>query len=509
MRSLATRPHPPTAAEAPASRGAKPAPASASAPAAGPLARAERFGHRLDPLAPSPGRLPIQRVRWRWSASANSWSAVGSSSSTSVPPGHQGAVDGEEYDDTYSQSSDPTVKPFLTGGQSFMGESGAKLQAKGSSPAPSDIRVTAVKTPDLSGGSGAHELLPTNMGPDVAKSGSSIAIGLQSGARTSTAHQMFRIGGGDVGGHTGFAVKPTGGPGSTHTRGQGPAHDEMRGEVRSSVLKEKDPDKATNALMLKHLEVTPTGQDIMNSPYIEGMQPNLFSIGTVGPVGKKDPARIRLAQKMHREREVVKRRALAHKRSSKRGRSPSPERTPIDDQGGGGDYLYGPPLPPPPIPTFEGTPGSWQHVSNTASWLTAPQREGFSFSPPTLPISAPTPTGTTTTSTPTTLPPPSLSTPLPSPSTSTPTPTFPTTTPLLPPPTPSPSTGTPITPSPLSAPPTITPPLSLSTPISTPTPTPTPTPAPPPSFSFTFSAPPTTAPIFRRSQRTRKPVKRY
>ncbi len=225
MKCLSSLRQAPTRAETPSATAASRTVAASDRAPADALARAERLGHRLEALAPPRAEAPIQRVRWRWSASSNSWSAIGASSSTSTPPTHAGNVDGEEYEDTYTQASDPTVTPFLSGARSFMGESGAKLQEKGKTPRAEDIRENAVKTPSLTGGSGLHELLPTNMGPEVASSGSPAAIGLQSGARTSTAHQMFRIGGGDVGGHTGFAVKPSGGHGSTHTRGQAPAHD--------------------------------------------------------------------------------------------------------------------------------------------------------------------------------------------------------------------------------------------------------------------------------------------
>lgn len=477
------------------------------------LARAERLGHRFEALAPSLGRAPIQRVKWKWSASSRGWLPVGSSSSTSVAPTHSGTRDGEEYDDEYRQATDPTVRPFLTGGRSFMGESGALLQEKGKNPSSSDIRETAVKTPNLSGGSGLHELLPTNMAPEVAKSDNPVAIGLQSGARTSTAHQMFRIEGGDVGGHTGFALKPTGGRGSTHTRGQGPAHDRMREAARSSVLKEKDADQAINSLMLKHLDVSPTGKDILSSTYAEGMKPSISSIGTVGPVNKKDPGRIRLAKLADQEREPVKKRLRAHKEQTGRGRSPSPERAPIDDEGEGGDYLVGPTLPPPPIPTFGGKSGSWQNVANKASWLTAPQREGFDFSSPmfSLPISTPTPS--TSTSSPIS---PSIPTPTPSPTltTSISSPTQISTPTLFPPfpslpPTPSPFSpfplstpmSTPFSPPPLFSP---SPSISMSTshPFSTPTP-PTPTVNP-------FAIPPSTTPSNRSggyNLRKRKPKK--
>src|SRR5262245_216984 len=373
------------------------------------VSRAERFGHRLAALAPPARPAPIQRVRWKWNASSQSWSEVGSIS-TATPPSHQGGVDGEEYDDThvpYSQEKDPTAKPFLRTGQSFMGGPGVKKQLKGQPPSPEDIRESAVKTPQLRSGSGLHEVLPTNMGPEVAKSGNPVMVGLQSGLRTSTAHQLFSIGSDEVGAHTGFAPKPGGGPGSTHTKGQGPSHDKLRKKARS-LKDETDPDTAVNEMTLTHLELAPTGQDVMKSPYITGMQPSALSIGTIGPpvsTGTPDPERVKLAQRTHKERERVKKRARSLKRSLKRGRSPSPPREPIDDQGGGGGHVTDAPADYPlsPVPFFEGGPGSFEVTANMGSWMTAPQRENFDFgSPP--PVTQPPPSSLA--------PPPSLAPPL-------------------------------------------------------------------------------------------------
>ena len=383
---------------------------------AGMKSRAERFGHRFGeaparapiepPLAPRPaaGPAPIQRVRWRWNLSTQSWSVVGSSSSTSTPPTHQGTADGEEFDDTYDTLSDPTVTPFLKKGEKYFGESGARAQLKGKKTSAERIRVPAKKTKGLRAGSGLHEVVPTNLKDEVAGSGSEILVGLQSGFRTSTSKQLFRrksdkrdklpVGSEEVGTHTGFAPKKSG-RGSTHTKGQGPAHDRLRKASRK-VKKEKDADVAINELALAHLDTTPTGSEVLASPYITGLLPNDSSIGEIGPLstsGPVDPERIKLAKRVHRERERVKVRARSIKRQRKRGRSPSPPRLPIDDLGQGGGYVGGDrsTYTVEPVPSFGSPSSTFDYTARQSSWLSAPQREGFDFGPftPSLPVPSP------------------------------------------------------------------------------------------------------------------------
>ncbi|CAN5492809.1 hypothetical protein BH10PSE14_BH10PSE14_45260 [soil metagenome] len=252
----------------------------------------------------------------------------------------------------------------------------------GKAPAATDVRVPAVKSPGLYRGSGLHEVVPTNFGAKVAKSGNEALIGAQSGFRTSTGRQLFNIGGGEVGAHTAFAPKQQG-RGYTHTKGQAQAHDELR-DVAEEIIDDDidDRDEVLNKITLGHLGVTPHGQAILGSPYLTGLLPNddtsLGEVGKVKKKGKPDPQRLRIAQERHREREEVKRRGRTHKRvtGSKLKLSPSPPRTPIDQHGKGGDYIKKPKLKDEvePFP-FDPTAGEdYEYSAQVAAWLSQPQR---------------------------------------------------------------------------------------------------------------------------------------
>jgi hypothetical protein len=343
------------------------------------------FPGRSHPLrAPTlSGSLPVQCQLWRWNAQASParWETVGASSSTAVPPAHTGLFDGQTFDDTpYTQATDPTVTPFLRSGENYMGERGVDKQLSGKTPLARDIRVDAVKSSGLSRGSGLHEVVPTNLGGQVSNSGNEALIGAQSGFRTSTGQQLFNIGGGDVGAHTGFAPKP-GSRGYTHTKGQAAAHDEMRDVVDDIVDNNvTDVDEVVNELALRHLEVSAQGQAVLNSAYITGMLPNYHQgLGAVGPVvtiGPPDPQRLRVAQDAHNSREAVKRRVRTHKRSTGRGRSPSPPRRPINAQGGGGDPITTPSLQEEveALPLLPDSADEFEYAANLSAWLSQPQR---------------------------------------------------------------------------------------------------------------------------------------
>lgn len=322
----------------------------------------------------------VQRVVWKWSQAAQQWQAQGAVGSASKAPSRAGYRDGEEYDDTpYQQRTDPTVMRFLRQGESFMGQRGAAKQLQGIAPQADDIRVDAVKFAGLNRGSGLHEIVPTDLRGAVAKLGNAALIGAQSGARTSTSLQLLKVLA-HVGAHTGFSPKP-GSRGYTHTKGQKAAHDELRRPARL-VKKTDHADDVINTVMLKHLDTTPTGQEIMQSPYLQGMQPNLASIGTIGPASAAppnaatpDPARLMLSQELHRGRERVKRRVRAHKRSSGRGASPSPPRAEIDSQGGGGDHLANPKIEDEVdvTPNIVGATED-EYAANYTAWLTQAMR---------------------------------------------------------------------------------------------------------------------------------------
>ena len=323
----------------------------------------------------------IQRQIWAWNASTKSWEPSGSKKTTKKPPAYlgKGKYDGQLADDKlYRQKTDPTVIPFLRNGESYMGERGSDTQLSGGKARAADIRVTAVKSTDLISGSGLHEILPTNLSQKIGKSDNEALIGAQSGARTSTAKQTFVNEDGEVGVHTGYAPKPGGGRGFTHTRGQAPAHDVLRETVYELMDEdETNPDIVANEMMLSHLKTTPTGIDILGSEYLEGMQPNNTNLGLVGPVrtGTPDPVRLHLAQQVHEEREQVKRRVRAHKRSKNRGRSPSPPRRPIRDSGRGGAYRSKPSRRHEiePTPYFRHK-SDYQYAADLTAYMTQPMR---------------------------------------------------------------------------------------------------------------------------------------
>ena len=172
-----------------------------------------------------------------------------------------------------------------------------------------------------------------------------VLIAIQSGARSSTALTAFtrtadsrdemKSGDREVGLHTGFASSPS------KRRGQGPMHDKMRTTL-NPIINAKSIYEAINIILLKHLEVSATGNDILNSIYLTGVTPHLRGIGKVEPVSHPPgPNRLALAKVVHEVREKVKRRTRGLKRddSTKRSRSPSPPRNQIKDDGKGGGHM--------------------------------------------------------------------------------------------------------------------------------------------------------------------------
>ncbi|WPR77332.1 hypothetical protein [Algoriphagus sp. NG3] len=288
-------------------------------------------------------------------------------------------------DETYSQHEDESVKPFLKGGRKLMGQRGAESQISGRTPPESHVREDAQAHEDIDGGAGLHELMPTNMRGKVASSGDETMIGIQSGARSSTALTAFNrtagvndvnpIGTPEAGLHTGFASRPS------KRKGQAAAHDRMR-EVFDDILNASTTEEAVNIVMLRHYETIVKGDDILNSNYLTGMTPHLKGIGKIEPVSKTPgPNRLKLARLMHEIRESLKTRGRSLKRSetSGRSRSPSPPRRGYSPSGSGGDYeksLRKEEYPTVPVPKFGGVPGSLEHTSNMSAWLTAPHRLG-------------------------------------------------------------------------------------------------------------------------------------
>ncbi len=331
------------------------------------------------------GSAPVQCARWEWVIPMKGkpyWEQVGNNSNSPAPT-HKGGFAGQLYDDSgYDQSSDDTVRPFLSSGDSYMGEKALDKQLSGKNPTASDVRVKAVKSKGLRGGSGLHEVVPTNLGSKVTKSGNESLMGAQSGFRTSTGKQMFNIDGNEVGLHTGFAPKKSG-RGSTHTKGQSKAHDQMRDTVDEIIDNDiDDRDEVLNKLLLQHVNVTPHGQSILGSDYLTGSFPNddggLGAFGPIDPKGTIDPQRLATTRKRHSEREDVKRRGRTHKRSTKRKRlrSPSPPRSLIDPHGKGGDYIQNPKMED-EVEMFPFDPEigeDYDYSANVSSWFSQPQR---------------------------------------------------------------------------------------------------------------------------------------
>jgi hypothetical protein len=436
-----------------------------------------RRGHdlaRIHISAPA-ASAPIQRLAWKWDGKTRTWSST-SGPTTETPPSHVGSADGELYEDTYSQATDPTAQPHLSSGEEYFGQHGAELQMQGKTPDPDDVRELAVGGSGRKGGAGLHEVIPTNMRGEVAATQNEALVGTQSGMRTSTDYQTFApkaTGTGEVGFHTGMSRNASG-TGSTHTRGQAPAHETLR-EAMRTVKATTDADEVMNTMALAHLASTPTGQDVLGSAYITGATPNLTSIGTIGPVATSgatpDPERLKLARFVHDRRELVKARERGRARERDPGRkrlpSPSPERTPIDDSGGGGEYIHGKNAmsATTPVPKFPGK--GWKKVANEAAWITQPQRHPFDVS--TAPRIRPTPS----TGTPSTAPVTVTSVSNNNNNNVTATATPPTVTTLTPPPPPPPLLPPPLLPMPMVT--TATPPATTSTPMVT-----TLTPPPPP-----------------------------
>ena len=272
----------------------------------------------------------------------------------------KGKYAGERRDDReYSQDRDKSVRRFLKGNR-YMGQDAAERQIKGKSGG--EVRVKAEQTPFGYEGAGLHEIVPTDMDPELAKYKEPHLTGLQSGARTSTQKQGFKreakpsepnYGKGEIGLHSGYGKSPH----RNWTRGQGGRHDQVRKKVRTEATN-KDPDLVINEVMLEHLDVTMGGDDVRNSTYITGLEPNDIEIGRIEPPnlgGPTPPNREKMAQKAERSREGQKRAVRTYKRNKDRGRSPSPQRLLPEVE---------------PMPRFDQGLEEWEKYANVASWLT-------------------------------------------------------------------------------------------------------------------------------------------
>lgn len=267
---------------------------------------------------------------------------------------------------TYSQSTDPSVTPFLKSGEEVMGESAVTRQLAGKTPSASEVRVKAYPSSDTRAGSGAHEFYPTDRRGDPAKNKE--LIPLQSGARSRTDRTFFRDTSGDVGGHTGAFPKPAG-RGSTHTSGQKEAHDRLRDFVPAgSTPVERNIERLSH-----QIEGLARGQDILTSDSITGAIPNLKGATPLeSPTAAKKRQREAMAKEVHVRREKAKQRVNTLARSKGIDPPSSPPRA-APGEVGDGAYTYDVQGPPSPFPSFTQT-DSVKEESDWYAWSTASLR---------------------------------------------------------------------------------------------------------------------------------------
>ncbi len=206
--------------------------------------------------------------------------------------------------------------------------------------------------------------------------GNKLYAHIQSGLRTSPSTTVFRRKDGELGGHTQTFVKRSG-QGSTHTKGQGPAHDELREELHLAKKRKLSEPGTSASLLSRQLRITASGPEILKSDYLTDALPNSRSAkgALESPSAKKKPNRINFAKETHRRREHAKERYFAFTQqevpSSEISRfpPPSPPRAPLNEDGSGGGHLSAP-FPLPQIPLF---PSDARQAHATA-WLTEPLR---------------------------------------------------------------------------------------------------------------------------------------
>lgn len=271
----------------------------------------------------------------------------------------------------YQQDTDSTLKPFMRSGETLIGSKAIEGQTKKRTVRSEEVRVRALPSSQTRRNEGLHEVIPTNMRNEFG--GSKDFAYIQSGLRTSPSETVFRREGGELGGHTQSFVKSSG-QGSTHTKGQGPAHDKLRDEFRRSKKRRLSGPVTASNMMSAQIRSTASGPEIMKSDYLTGSLPNsLDSSGPLeSPKAKSKPNREKFASGRHNQREESKRRLFAYSQqslSSKEGfqfAPPSPLRAPMEE---GGGYLSAP-FPLPQIPEFPST----ATLAHSTAWMTEPLR---------------------------------------------------------------------------------------------------------------------------------------
>lgn len=274
---------------------------------------------------------------------------------------------------TYTQATDPSVKPFLKTTEKRMGEEAFRKQVgkkskKGTTISATDVRVPAVKEPHARMGNGQHEMYPTNKASSAV--GVPFLASYQSGARTSTGKTLFNQGG-DVAAHTGMFPndKLTG---STGTRGQAPAHDQLRNFAPPPNLSAEQK----NVARLGHgVSLLATGPQVMNSANITGSTPNRKGAAKIKPPNppNTDPERVLEARRAQQTREHLKQRTKTVALSRGMQTPTSPWREPLDAQGQGGGYGQGASPPRSPLPSFPAQ-DPYEKEADVMGWATAPGR---------------------------------------------------------------------------------------------------------------------------------------
>lgn len=274
----------------------------------------------------------------------------------------------------YAARNDPSVKPYLTKGNDFMGHTAMRKQLKNKKSLARDVRVKSVKRPSARAGAGIHELLPTDQRDKVR--GNNAAIAFQAGARIATDRAYLVDKSNKTGAHTGAMPKKKG-RGSTNTTGQSEAHDRLREAKVSKKRKTKRGEVYER--MANALDTMPTGQQMMESDRLTGGIPNRKKAKAFKAPKAKDDERIFEAQLQQRQREHMKRRFVTQAtKDGHTGRMPSPPREDIQNDGSGGGYIPAGGVFPPSSPyrDMEGSDET-EKMTNLSSFMTAPGRHGF------------------------------------------------------------------------------------------------------------------------------------
>lgn len=235
----------------------------------------------------------------------------------------------------YRQDRDRTIRPFLARGERYLGQKGAEKQQRGLRPTALEIRVKArkLKKSQLYG-AGLDEGLPTDQRNIIADLKNKTLAGIQSGLRGSTDKTILVTSQGQVAGHTGAFRSLTNANSSTHTQGQADAHDTRRSIIINANVTD---DMLISNTTQAYVQSLAHGTQILNASHLAGAIPNDTTYGIIEQ--GLGPHRIKLAQDSHENRETLKRRLSRFERETKLPRSSSQERTPIDNNGNGGQYL--------------------------------------------------------------------------------------------------------------------------------------------------------------------------